>query len=92
MEKERDMRILMCAVYDAATGAYTQPFFVRSKAEAIRSFADAVGDEKSPFCAHPSDYSLFCLGEYDDQTGAVTPKNVTEKWITATECVLARKE
>lgn len=80
------MKMLMCAVYDKGIEAYMQPFFVRHKSEAIRSFADAVGKADTPFCTHPEDFTLFVLGEYDDNTGAIVPLSVTEKVITAMEC------
>lgn len=81
------MKMLMFAVYDSAAQVYMQPFFCRSRLEAIRSFSDAVGKADTPFCAHPADYTLFAVGEYDDSTGAVVPTDVTVKVITALECV-----
>lgn len=80
------MKVLMCAVYDAATGAYMQPHFARTKLEAIRGFSDACLKPEMPFFAHPEDYVLFYIADYDDSNGAVTPLDVTEKLITALEC------
>lgn len=58
------------SVYDKAIGAYMQPFFVRSKGEAIRSFMQACSDPKMPFGTHPGDYTLYELGDYDDVSGS----------------------
>ena len=38
---------------------------------AIRSFSDAVQDQDSAFNKHPEDYSLWEIGEFDDQTGEI---------------------
>lgn len=62
-------KVKMVSVYDSAVGAYLPPQFLRSKGEAIRAFINAIGDPKSQFFQHPADYTLFELGEFDDQTG-----------------------
>lgn len=80
------MKTLMCSVRDEAVGAFLPVFFVRSKAEAIRSFADAVGKSDTPFCAHPEDFTLFLLAEFDDITGGVKCLDTPMKLIAAFEC------
>jgi len=60
------MKLVVCSVYDSSVGAYLQPFFTRSKGEAIRSFIDAVKEEKGPFNRHKKDFTLMFLGEWDD--------------------------
>lgn len=40
---------------------------------AIRTFKDCILDEKHAFNAHPEDYTLMEIGEYDDQAGAISP-------------------
>lgn len=67
------MRLMMCSVFDSKVGAYATPFFCRTKGEAIRSFTDACKDDKLPFKAHPADYRLIFLGEFDDNSGAMLP-------------------
>lgn len=64
------MILQVFSVFDTAVGAYMQPFFVHSKGEALRSFVDIVNDSKSKIAAHPDDYCLFHLGEYDDKTAS----------------------
>lgn len=53
-------------VYDSKAEAYLQPFFMKSKGEAVRAFTDIVNDGTSQFNKHPSDYTLFHVGAYDD--------------------------
>lgn len=67
------MIYIVCCVHDVKAGAFLPPFFVRNRAEAIRSFADAVRDDKHQFCRHPEDYTLFSIGGFDDEKGIVIP-------------------
>ncbi|QCQ85126.1 nonstructural protein [Blackfly microvirus SF02] len=59
-------------VYDSKVGAYNRPFFEPSKGSALRSFMDAICDKDSQLSKHSEDYTLFHIGEYDDQTAVLT--------------------
>lgn len=63
------MKLVICAVYDKAVGAFLTPFFTRSKGEALRSFTEACNDPKVPFGKNAGDFTLFGLGEFDDGSG-----------------------
>lgn len=63
------MKLEIFAIYDSAVSAYMQPFFARSRGDAMRQFSDAVNDGKSPFFSHPTDYTLFVCGSWDDGGG-----------------------
>lgn len=67
------MKFKIYSVYDAAVGAYMQPFFMRSKGEALRGWMDAVNDPKTQFHAHPKDFTLFEIAEYDEDDGSIIP-------------------
>lgn len=60
-------------VKDRAVDCFGTPFFVKHPAEAVRSFSDEVNREGSTLAAHPDDYDIYMVGEFDDQTGAVRP-------------------
>lgn len=65
------------AVKDLAVQAFGMPFFVRSKGEAMRSFIDEVnnkGQQNSAIAAHPDDYELYSIGEYEEDAGTITAK------------------
>lgn len=81
------MRHLIVSIYDAAATTFSLPMYMVTKGAAVRSFSDAVGDDKSPFCAHPEDYTLFALGTFDDTSGEFVTLSAPEKVITAVECV-----
>lgn len=69
------MKLVMCAVRDAATEMFGRPFFVQSRAVAVRSFRDEVrrGDAQNDLHNHPEDFTLFELGSFDDSTGVFEP-------------------
>lgn len=59
-------------VYDIKAEAYLPPFFLHAEGMAVRVFANAINDPGHQFGANPTDYSLFQLGEYDDNSGVIT--------------------
>lgn len=79
------MKTRCFTVVDVKVGAYLLPFFMRSNAEAIRAFGDAVNDSSTQFYRHPEDYCLFCIGEFDDSTGVLVPLAVHESLGKAVE-------
>lgn len=65
------MKLYAVVLRDEKVGAFMTPMFQQSKAAAVRSFQDAVNrdPEREQFAAHPEDYNLFCVGEFDPETG-----------------------
>lgn len=63
------MKMYVFSVFDKAVNAYNTPFYARTTQEAIRSFGALVNDTKTNVAQHPSDFVLFLLGEYDDNSG-----------------------
>lgn len=61
------------SIYDSKIEAYTQPFFMQTKGQAIRALTDNLTDEKSQYAKHPEDFTLFELAEYDDVQGKFIP-------------------
>lgn len=59
------------SVFDTKAGTYTPPFFQHAEPMAIRTFGDCCNDITHTFGKHPEDYTLFCLGTYDDLTGFI---------------------
>ena len=66
------MRHEMFVIYDSKAVCYFQPWFLTTKAMAIRGFSDCVNQDGHNFCLHPEDYTLFCIGHFDDQTAEIT--------------------
>lgn len=66
------MRLLMYSIHDVKAGAYLPPFFMHSDGVALRLFSDSCNDREHAFGKHPEDYTLFCLGYFEDDEGSVT--------------------
>lgn len=59
------------SIYDSKAEAYMQPFFMKTKGEAVRAFSDLVRDPQSMVSKHPEDYVLFEIGSFDDQKAEI---------------------
>lgn len=70
------MITVLVAVRDQKGNNFTQPVAQPSRGIALRSWTDELNNPKNadlPQCKHPEDFSLWYLGNYDDQTGEITP-------------------
>lgn len=74
------MKTKMFTIHDAKAAAYNTPFFQPTHGLAERLFTDEANNPESAICKHPEDYTLFYLGELDQDTGTLdlenTPKPV----------------
>lgn len=62
-------------VFDEAAGAYLQPFFSSSNRTAMRAVEDVMSDPSHQFNVHADDFTLFCIGEYDEDSGSLIPQD-----------------
>lgn len=79
------MILQVFAVFDSKAGFFGNPFFDQKEGSAIRNFADAVNDTSNPnnmWNKHPEDFSLFCLGEFDNNSGELIP-SLPKSLVTA---------
>lgn len=53
-------------VYDSKAEVYMQPIYFRADGEALRAFKASVQSGGHQFANNPADYTLFGIGEYDD--------------------------
>lgn len=67
------MKLQLCAVYDAKSKSFSQPLSFVALGTATRSFEDEVNTPNSQYHKHPEDYTLFHLGEYDDNDASFKP-------------------
>jgi hypothetical protein len=67
------MILFAYAVYDNRAEAFIPPFFMVNDSVAQRAFSDAASDSSHQFRKHPTDFTLFKIGEYDDSTGTLSP-------------------
>lgn len=72
------MILKVYSIYDSKAEAYVRPFFAPTKGLALRSVLAALQDPNHDLSKYPADYTLFELGEWDDQTGLFTPHNTKQ--------------
>ena len=74
------MIVQVFSVFDSKAGSFAQPFFSHTLVTGKRAFADACADPSTMLSRHPSDFALFHLGSFDDQSGffdaLVAPDNL----------------
>ena len=67
------MKQYVFSVYDSKAEMFNQPMFFKAKGEALRAFEDEANRTESAIFKHPGDYTLFLIGDYDVETGLLTP-------------------
>ncbi len=73
------MILKMFCIYDRQTEIYHPPLYAHSVGHIIRVVGDIFKNPESPFHAHPGDYDLFEVGNYDDSIGHVEPLDTNHK-------------
>lgn len=63
------MDMLAFSIYDEKAQVYSRPFYALTMGEAIRTFSDASNTPDSPYNRHPTDYTLYQVGSFDDANG-----------------------
>lgn len=65
------MKLNIYTVYDEKATAYLQPFFQPNDAMAIRIMENTLMNAESMFANHPEDYTLYKIGEFDDNDAKI---------------------
>lgn len=83
-------KLVVVAVQDNAVGSFNRPFFVQSTGQAIRAFSDEVNRVASdnPMNAHPGDFALFHLGEWDDFNGKFHDNPTPQLLVKAVDVIV----
>lgn len=71
------MKLKVYSVFDSKLATFGRPWYEMTDAAAIRVFSDAVNDGSNPnnqWYKHPEDFSLYCLGDFEDESGAIDKK------------------
>lgn len=69
------MKIRLYSILDAKMGIFLAPFCARNDVDASRQISAALADPQmaaTPMAQNPADFSLTCVGEFDDDTGIVS--------------------
>lgn len=65
------MKLYLFSVYDKVSKMYVDLFTSQTKESAQRSFNSAAFNRGTMLSKFPSDFALYCLGEFDNATGEV---------------------
>lgn len=66
------MKLRIFSVYDQKAQAFMPPFYVPRPEMAMRSFQECANDPAHQFFRSPADYTLYCLGTFDDDSAQFT--------------------
>jgi len=83
------MKIKIHTIYDSKTNAYTTPKYALTTAAAIRTFSDEANDSSTYVSKHPTDFTLFEIGEFDATSGAIEVYQAPKALGTAANFVSA---
>ena len=67
------MQLRVYALLDTKAQYFGIPFFCQSDGEAVRACMEAANDMRSTIGRYPTDFSLFRIGHYDNQTAQLVP-------------------
>ena len=85
------MRVMVYTIFDTASGAAMRPFFAQGDGAAMREFSDLAVNAEHPIGKHPEDYSLFRIGQFDDNAITLIQED-KECLITGLEAVAASRQ
>lgn len=78
-------------IFDEKAAAYLLPFFLPTEGMATRGFEDAVMDREHMFGKHPEDYTLMCLGDFDDGKAKFSPYEIPRAVVNGRELLELRQ-
>lgn len=78
---------VMCSVLDMVAQQYGRPFFTINEGSAIRGFTDEINNPESVLFRHPTDYQLFSLGSFDDESAQISQTGVPKLLISGSQCI-----
>jgi len=73
----------MYSIRDQKSEVFNKPWYAVTHGEAERSFAAAVNDKQTTLSAHPEDFDLYWIGEYDDNSGKIMPLDTPQHVVKA---------
>lgn len=73
------------AIRDSKTEFFGPPWAKSTHGEAERDFTTLVNDPQSQIFNYPQDYDLYLLGEYDSNTGKITPEDTPKHCLKAVQ-------
>lgn len=66
------MKLKMYCIHDRVAEQYAPPFLMPNDNTATRAFVGLCTDQDSRIAANPSDFNLYRVGEFDDESCVLT--------------------
>jgi hypothetical protein len=79
------MILKIFSVYDAKAASYVTPFYQTTIGLAERIFTDEANNPESSLNKHAEDYTLFLIGEFDQNTAETTLEKTPKPLMKAIE-------
>lgn len=65
-------------LYDSKALTYSPPFYATAHGSAVRMVMELAGDQSTSIGRHPGDFTLYCVGTFDDARGLLSPSEVRQ--------------
>lgn len=65
------MILNMYVIFDTKAQIYNKPFYFVNQDIAIRACQDLIDAQDNDIAKNPEDFSLFCIGSYDDTDATI---------------------
>lgn len=65
-------------LYDAKALVYSPPFYCSAHGQAVRMCMELASDPSTTVGRHPADFTLYCIGQFNDALGCLLPAEVRE--------------
>lgn len=76
-------KVKMYSPFDSKLQMWMQPMFFLHAGQAERQWRELANDPSTIVAKHPVDFILYQVGEFDDETGAVSPVHPPVQLMTA---------
>lgn len=81
------MLLKIYSIRDAKAENFNPPFYAQTHGIAERNFRQLVNDEKSQVNKYPTDFDLYYIGEFDDNSGKIQSLDTPQHQIKAVQLV-----
>lgn len=73
------MKLKVFSILDTVANAFNTPFFFPTVGQAVRAFKDLANDQNTAVARHPTDYTLYEIGEFSDENGRLVALEVPNR-------------
>ncbi len=80
------MKVQLYGIFDQCSGIYEKPFFSTADDLVKREFQDVATSIDHPIAKHPEHYTLYRLGNFNNETGQIIDEENECLW-TALEAI-----